>query len=403
MPTAVLDGTTMETPEGTVRHSLAQSDLRIAVHSSIAAAGAFWTRCASEGIATPYQSLDWIEAYSRLVDTPAGHSPAIVTMSDAAGAPLMLVPLSVQAAGPLRIARFIGGKHANFNMPVCAHGAAALDATALRAGLQEAGRQAGIDLFAFANQPYDWEGVANPFALLGGSPSPSAAYKLALSKDATALLNAQLSKDTRKKLRRDEGKLAAFGPLTYRRAETRSDITETLNAFLAFKAERLQAMGIADPFDAPEIRAFLADVAHRRGPAGPVLELHALRIGERIIAIFGAMVDRQRMCCLFTAFDADPEFSRWSPGTALLTRIIANACDRGLKTFDLGVGEARYKTQFCNATEALFDSLVPVSVSGRLAGAWLARFGATKRWAKQSPGVMKLIGKLRSLKSRAKS
>lgn len=400
MATAVLDRATNGRPSDEVRLATDAADLRVCVHTSLASARAIWQSLSGDGVMTPYQSFDWIEAYCRLVDGPAGHVPAIVTIADATGAPLMLVPLSIQSLGPVRIARFIGGKHANFNMPVCAPGAAKLDERSLRAALHTAGKAAGVDLFAFANQPGDWEGFVNPFAGLGGRPAPSAAYKLALAPDANALLNARLSKDTRKKLRRDESKLAGIGPLSHARAETPADIEETLAAFLAFKAARLEAMGIADPFDGPDVRAFLADVAQCPGPSGPVLELHALRVGARIVAIFGAMVDDKRMCCLFTAFDADPEFARWSPGTALLTRLIANACGRGLKTFDLGVGEARYKTQFCNETEQLFDSLVPVSPLGHIASAGLARLGAAKRWAKQSPAVMGLITRARSLKKR---
>lgn len=400
MSAALLDQQTVATPTGRAEEK-ALVGLRTRVHSTCADALSVWRQLAASGHGTPYQAHDWIEGYSRLVDGPAGHAPALIVLSDPAGTPLMLLPLALHRAGPLRVARFIGGKHSNFNMPVCAPGAAALDAATLRAALQQAGRDAGIDLFAFSSQPYEWEGFANPLARLGGQPSPSAGYKLTLAEDAEALLKERLSKDTRKKLRQKETKLAQLGPVTYVRPEKPEDIRAVLEDFLRLKAARFQSQGISDPFDGPDVRAFLEAAATGAGEKGRTLELHALQVGGRTVAVYGALADAQRFCGLFTAFDGDTEIARSSPGDILLMKIIADACARGLKTFDLGVGEARYKAQVCTATEALFDSVLPVTARGQLAGAALARLVAAKRWAKHSPLASGLIARLRQLKARA--
>jgi len=92
-------------------------------------------------------------------------------------------------------------------------------------------------------------------------------------------------------------------------------------------------------------------------------------------------------------------FATESPGEQLLVRIVRDCCERGLHTFDLGVGEASYKTLFCEA-DPMFDSYWPLSAKGRAFA--LARRGLAiaKRAVKQNPYLWKLIVATRRLKAR---
>jgi CelD/BcsL family acetyltransferase involved in cellulose biosynthesis len=70
---------------------------------------------------------------------------------------------------------------------------------------------------------------------------------------------------------------------------------------------------------------------------------------------------------------------------------VKSCCERGLETFDLGIGQAQYKTLFCSDIEPLFDSYLPLTASGSVlalafaAGAWL------KRTIKQRPALWALV------------
>ena len=376
--------------------------LTASVLPDFASAKTLWLEMAAAGTATPYQGFDWLESYFRRVEATQGAEAALVVVRNVAGEALMLLPLAITTTGLVRVARFIGGKHSNFNMPVVTDAAARLTTDDLTHALTEAGRIAGIDLFALLNQPTEWEGTPNPMMRLGGQPAPSAGYKLALTADGEALLQGRLSKDTRKKLRQKEGKLAQLGPVTYRRATTSCEARAILDAFLALKAARFQTQGIDDPFAGADVKAFLEEaVTSGLSDGRAVVELHALMLADRPVAIYGAVADDTRFCGLFTAFDADPEISRSSPGDILLMAIIKDCCARGLKTFDLGVGEARYKAQVCDQTEALVNSFVAVTFKGRIAARAMAGLQDLKRWAKHSPQGQKLIAALRKLKARA--
>ena len=61
------------------------------------------------------------------------------------------------------------------------------------------------------------------------------------------------------------------------------------------------------------------------------------------------------------------ENARHSPGLILLMHMIGECADRGLRSFDIGVGEAHYKSFFCKEPEPLFDIFLPLTPRGRLA------------------------------------
>ncbi len=89
----------------------------------------------------------------------------------------------------------------------------------------------------------------------------------------------------------------------------------------------------------------------------------------RPIAILAAGLNGERLQGLFNAFDPDPEIAKSSPGDLLLTRVLRDACARGLKCFDLGLGEARYKAMFCGEREAMADVVFAATSLGGAGGA----------------------------------
>lgn len=364
------------------------------------AAEPMWRALMAQGHATPYQSFEFANAYCRAVEEPEGGKAALVLIRGADGAPLALAPFVVRRKGPFRVARFIGGKHANFNMPVFAAGADRIGAEFFRAALVAAGRAAGIDVFCLHAQPVEWQGFANPLAALAAMSSPSQGYKLGLQADADALLKRRLSKDTRRKARQKEQRLQGLGTLSYRRPQDAAEKRAVLERFLALKAERFAGQGISDPFSDIAVRMFLSEGLVPANGSEGFIELHTLDLDGRAIAIFGAVVANDRFSGLFTAFDNDAEIARGSPGDILLMHMIRNCCERGLTTFDLGVGEAHYKDKICDATEALVESFLPVTAAGRVAA--LACIGKQKLKGaiKTSQAGKKALELLRSLRAK---
>ena len=367
---------------------------RVEVYDKLEDARLAWLALAQEAVASPYQNFDFARIWFATIGAAEGATPLIVVARDEAGRPVALLPLALRARGLLRLAMFAGGKDANFNLGLVRSPAdwTRNDVAAL---LAEAGARAAprVDAFLLCNQPPSWRGVANPLAEVNGQPSPSFAYASALPGDFSAWLDARASKEAKKKMRKKRARLEATAPLVHRRATTADAIEAALAAFHAERRARSEATGVPDPYAALAAQEFLARLA-RDG----ALELHTLSLGERVVAVFGALPGAERLSGLFIGFDGDPEIARSSPGEILLHAVVADAIARGLREFDLGIGEARYKDEACEKVEPLFDSAFAVTLRGRLAAAAFLAAQRAKRAAKHSPRIKALHARLRRLR-----
>lgn len=374
----------------------------IAVESDIAAIAKDWRALEETALLTPYQAQGWIAAFVATVGRAHRMDIRHVVLRDGRGQPVAILPLVITRRNGIRFAEFIGGKHANYHMGVYAPDfAASLDAGATRAMLLEiAAAIGGLDAFVFVNQPVEWRGIANPMALLAAGPSPSGAYKLALTAgDCDGTLRRAMSSHAHKKLKNKRNRFVTFGPSQLVRATDDAEIERVISAFLAQKAMRFAAMGIADPFADPAVRAFLKQAASGDEPA---LRLYSLDLAGRSVATYVGAVQGQRFSGMATSFDMESEVAKTSPGEILLIDLIKLQCHAGIAVFDLGVGEARYKTTICDARDELVDTFVPVTLKGR-AFAGIARVRrSAKRWIKTQPRLLKLAHRASGFIDRAR-
>jgi CelD/BcsL family acetyltransferase involved in cellulose biosynthesis len=371
---------------------------RVEVAADVDAASRAWLSLEVGGILTPYQTLGWQRAAMATLD--AGATPCVALLRDPGDGIATLLPLVVRRRMGCRVAAFAGGKHANYNMGLFRPDAmAAMTADGMRAALAAVAAAAGIDLFALRNQPRLWAGRANPMTLLPHQPAASGAWRAELTADPDAFVAGLMSSESRKKLRHKERRLAELGPVAFVEARSAAEARTFLDAFLVQKQARFKAMGAGNPFDAPEAMAFLDRVAVRTldaGPPAPVL-LHALTIGDRVAAVFGGAVHGGRYSGMFTSFDSAPDIARFSPGDLLLLHLVRSMCARGLSGFDLGTGDAAYKSSYCPIRDELFDSFVPMSARGAalaaaLAAAYRAKAAAASRKALLKP-LRALLGR----------
>lgn len=367
---------------------------RISASSDIAALEADWRTLEASALVTPYQAYDWVRPFVETIGRAEGTDFRFIRVEDEQDGLLALFPLVITKRLGTRFAEFIGGKHANYHMALYRPGfAEALDAAATQLLLQELGAViGGIDALFLINQPTAWQGVANPPARLAAGQSPSRAYKLALEPgDGEGTLRRSMSKHARKKMTTKRNRFAEFGPSELVRAESTAEIRRVLDAFLAQKAARFAQMGLPDPFAAPAIRDFL-----HRGASGspghpPVIELFSLDLAGRSVATYVGAVQGERFSGMATSFDLASETARTSPGEILLVELIKHKCQSGLTMFDLGVGEARYKTTICDDSDELVDTFFPLTAKGRAYAGYSRAKRALKRRIKASPLALKLV------------
>ncbi|WP_439575303.1 GNAT family N-acetyltransferase [Phreatobacter sp.] len=372
----------------------------VRILDSFAAAAPLWTALQQLCPHSGYQLFAWQEAFQRHLG--GTRSLCLAAIHDPLGAPLGLMPLSIERRQGLGLARFIGGSHVNFSMGLWRPDAGRVLGAAGAASVLGQIAQAApsrIDLFALTGQPHVWEGVDNPLAALSHRPSPSFGYGLDLDADAEAVLARVVSPNSRRKMRKKERNLAEIGPVAFTVAGTPSDIQRLADLFLVWKAERFRALGIHNVFAEPGMRSFILDAAGAGlGQADPALELCALTVAGEPVAIFGGTIARGRYSGMFNAM-APGDIQKDSPGELLLHHLVRYCCERGLTVFDLGAGEAQYKQNLCDRVEPLFDQFIAVTWRGQLATRAMAARAAAKREVKQSPTLWAIVQRFRRMRA----
>ena len=360
---------------------------RVSVFRSMAEAEPYWRALENGGaLMSAYQRFDFMAAWQRHLGSAEGVTPAIVVGFDAVNAPLVVLPLGARRFGELKIVGFLGGKHVNFNLGlwrrdfVAGAGADVLDrlATALDA-----------DALVLRNQPHEWQGIANPLGLWPHTRSPSLGHKGALKRDFEAFIAERLSSSTRRKIRKKAEKLSAAGGMTFARADNDAEALRVLDVFFQQKIARMRQIGQTDVFGNRDVQNFLKAAVVRTNGRPPI-EVYSLSVGAEIIATFAGVCDDERFSAMFNSIELD-RFQTESPGEQSLFQLVRYCCERGLKTFDLGIGEARYKNLFCEDDEPVFDNFVALTPGGRLYVAAARVAQAAKRWVKSSPAVWDAI------------
>jgi len=379
---------TRQSPAAARNPATARAQIR--VFETLSAAEPAWRQLEAAGaLATPYQRFEWIDLWHRHVSASQAIEPLIVVASDPHGAPLLLLPLARRRKGPLAIAGFFGGRHANLNAGLWRREVAeAITAGELRAILSRVATEHRIDLYKLMSQPARIEGVANPFALLPNRRSPDDVYSATLhGSTGEEALRSVLKSSMRGRLRTKERKLQEFPGYRYAVATTPAAADRYLDAFLAQKASHLAAQGLPNIFDDEKVVAFLRAACHEGLAEGrPVIELHVLESDAEVIAIFGGVNNGRRLSCMINSYTPG-EASRWSPGLVLMTHLIARCGEDGVGSLDLGAGYASYKTFFCKETEDTFDTILGVSAAGRATAAALVTSRGLKRWLKSTPAL----------------
>ncbi|MGO8835382.1 MAG: GNAT family N-acetyltransferase [Roseiarcus sp.] len=367
------------------------------VIDDLALARAPWAEIEKLALASPYQSFGFLDAWLGPTGRARRVEPMIIVARDETGRVNAVLPLGRSRRGGVWVAEFLGGGDANFKMGLFRPGLAATGEAIVEL-LRRAARMTTprVDVFWLTDQPHSWRGAVNPMTALARQPSPSFGHKTALNGDFDVWLKSRYSGEARRKLRNKGRWLREIGAVAHFIARDEMSAREILAAFLNQKAARMRAIGRANAYDNPDTARFFEIAATRSLPDGtPAIELHALVSGGRVVATLGGLAQADRFCGMLLSYDADPEISRCSPGQLLVLETIRDLTRRGFATFDLGVGEARYKDENCEADEPLFDSAVAVSAIGSLFAAAALLERRIKRWTKQTPWARELAEALR--------
>jgi CelD/BcsL family acetyltransferase involved in cellulose biosynthesis len=344
-------------------------------------------------IYAPAQSPEWVSTW---ID--ASRPDAVIATLSANGRPMMSVALEVGREGPFRIARFLGGKHANGNFPAADKNwlatATTHDIDVLVRAIAKA--RPDIDLLAFDRLIGDFKGLPNPLLKLPSAPSPNVALAVDLDGGFERVLTRTSGKKKRKRHRSQERKYEAVGGARRTMATTTDQANAMLDAFFAMKEQRFGAMGITDVFADDNVRSFFrklfVDALTRENSS---FVLHGLEVGGKYRAVTGSSLAGNRLVCEFGAI-SDDELAYASPGEYLFFDNISEACGQGFGVYDFSVGDEPYKRQWCDLEILHADVLVPLTAKGRIYALGLRSLSRAKATVKNNDRLWALIKRLRS-------
>jgi CelD/BcsL family acetyltransferase involved in cellulose biosynthesis len=350
----------------------------------------------SNQLSTPYQRFDFLSAWQRRVGTREGVRPFIVIAYDSEHQPLLLLPLGVKRENGARIVRFLGGKHATFNMALWRRDFAATASKAdLDALISMIGAHAQADVLALTQQPRRWLDLPNPLALLPSQVSANDCPLLTMAPGAPPA--SRVSNSFRRRLKGKERKLQTLSGYGYRLATSDADIKRLLDWFFTIKPQRMAAQQLPNVFADPGIEDFIRDACMTKlAGGGHAIDIHALQCDDEVIAIFAGVADKNRFSMMFNTYTLSGN-SKYSPGLILTRDIIDHYAERGTVSLDLGIGSDDYKRLFCKDDEPLFDSFIALTLRGKVAAASLSAFTRLKRLVKHTPALMRIAQRLRGM------
>jgi len=346
----------------TVKTSLGTVSLRIT--DDVGSLQGLWQSMQAAAPCAASQTFDWARAWATHALQGSDVRPVIVVGYATDGAPLFLWPFEMGAQSGLRVLKWLSQDHANYSMglfvPEATCGFTRGDLLRL---LKEVGRRTGAAAALLEGQPLTWENVPNAFALLPQSQAPNRGYAVKLG-DFAELYQTRFSKRSRNTLDRKERRLGDTGTLDYGCAETSDQKVAVLDAFFAQKERQLAAMGVSNVFD-DKAQAFYRHLAMLDEDNPSRLRLGYVALDGAVLATFNGFLWQNRLELALSSL-APGETQRFSPGALLLRHQIKAACDAGLAYYDLGVGKARHKDEWCAVEHELFDSFIPLKPQGHL-------------------------------------
>lgn len=364
--------------------------VRIEVLSSFSEVEAKWRKAQVDCACYGFQSFEWLSTFQESVGVAEGIEPHIVHVADANGNTLMLLPLGIRRRLGLSFLNFLGGDTTDYNAPIIqAEFAAGLDAMAsnrLLACVLE--RLPRVDVIAFERMPSEIDDVPNPFARLPDAKHVSNAYAATLGdtfKDFKKRRSAKFFSTGERKWRR----LSEIAPARFCVAESAADAAEIMSALVRQKRRRYRETGAPDRFAKPHYLAFYSALAAKHLDTG-LIHTSALFVDGTVVAAHCGMAFRNRFYWLMPSYEGG-EWARFSPGRLLMQFLIEWSISRGLKKFDLTIGDDDYKQLWADNTLPLYDCVRGLTGKGKAYHEVQLASRALRGWAKRRLWLVALV------------
>jgi CelD/BcsL family acetyltransferase involved in cellulose biosynthesis len=359
-----------------------------------------WNRMQAYGTATPFQSAHWQSTWYGTFGGIPGIEPLLVAVCDQRwGRDVLLLPLIRRRLGSMSIIEFADLWATDYNTPLIApETPVTLEyAHAMWEQVQNALPKA--DLIRLTKMPLAAGSRTNPLAMLGGArPSKYTGYAIDLPERWDDYVGS-LKKDVRSLLKRRWRRFTEDGKAGLQWIEDPGEGLRTLRTLQAQQTARLAHRGARHIFDDPKYIAFYERLVVE-GLRNGSTKMTALVAENEIVATFLAVANGKHCTLIRSSQNNDKRWVSLGLGKLIIERSMHALHERGMRRFDLSIGEYPYKHDFQVAPVPLFDLEVAQTWRGS------AAIVKDRAWSalKKHPRVAGLVSTVtRSLSPKAAS
>lgn len=338
--------------------------------------------------ASAFQSPDWLKAIFEHLAPALGATPLAIQLDDAASGELAaILPLAIRREGPLRVASFPDFGVSDYGAPLLGP-ASPTDPTAAEALWSAAKGAIEADLIRLSSMPRRIGSGPNPLALVRQAHAGRhAANRFVITGTVEDFLR-ERGKKYRKEVERCFRLLAKDGVPHFSRAETPREMASAYLVLQTQQSQRHAEKGSAYRLDEPAYAAFYEHVLSEGVPKGAA-HIFKLAAGDEIVATLLGLTHNGA----FTLLRISNGGQRWhhlSPGRLIVVEAMHYFVERGIRTFDMGIGDYSFKRGFGIEPEPLADLIAPLS--WRAAPAAALQRG--KAFVRQNPRLKALASSL---------
>ncbi len=344
--------------------------------------GEAFARLGDGGAATVFQRRHWLDAWYRAF----GARPLIAIVANGTQRPVALIPLVCVDRGGARTIEFADLGFSDYNAPIMAS-YAPRDPTALRAmsaALLRAFRALPErpDLILLQKMPADIRGHRNPLVLdERTTPSAVSGNLVELGDDFGAYRVSIARLELPRRWR-------VFARHAGARFEVIADVDEAMRILDVMDRQqrtRMDSLGNEFVLDEPLNAEFYRDVVRRGLPDGCAV-VSALICEDEVVATSMGLRDGAHYSSLRVT-NAGKHWLNCSPSHLCVERTMEHLHARGVRHFDLSIGDYDYKRRFRAAPVPLKDLRIAVTWRGI---PHVLR-AAAERELRRHPGLVKWI------------
>jgi CelD/BcsL family acetyltransferase involved in cellulose biosynthesis len=325
---------------------------------------------------TPFQNRAWLQSWQEHVGKPSAVMPVMV-IGRHAGKPNFAMPLSRQNYRGLRTLTWQGQTLDDYCGPVGSqHALQSLSETHVHSLFKLiATAVGGVDVVRLEKQRASYGACLNPFVSDSSIRYHVATHRTRLGSNWEEYLSSKRSAKSRSRMRSKFKSLCKMGKVSMRFSQNPQDAAKLVSLGLEMKSRQLSARGHPNPFASPLVQEHLVNSFAGQCPTETWVA--SLFLDEKPLAISYGFKNPQSWLLYQVAME-NGEYDAFSPGSHLIMFIMQHCCEQNVQEFDFSLGDEAYKMDWCEISEPLFTSILPLTPKGTLASFGM-RFAAFSR------------------------